>query len=90
MVLAARGESLLVAVRTDSARLLRRRSLEYLGYSALRCSLHPDRIRLERLGPLIPMGRAGRADEIASVALFLLSAQASYVTGAIIDVGGGR
>ncbi len=46
--------------------------------------------RLERLGPLIPMGRAGRADEIASVALFLLSAQASYVTGAIIDVGGGR
>ncbi len=46
--------------------------------------------RLERLGPLIPMGRAGRADEIASVALFLLSSQASYVTGAIIDVGGGR
>lgn len=46
--------------------------------------------RLDRLGPLVPMGRAGRADEIASVALFLLSPQASYVTGAIIDVGGGR
>ena len=46
--------------------------------------------RLERLGPMVPMGRAGRADEIASVAVFLLSPQASYVTGAIIDVGGGR
>lgn len=46
--------------------------------------------RLDRLGPQVPMGRPGRADEIASVATFLLGPGASYVTGAIIDVGGGR
>ena len=46
--------------------------------------------RLDRLGPLVPMGRAGRADEVASVATFLMSGSASYVTGAVIDVGGGR
>jgi NAD(P)-dependent dehydrogenase (short-subunit alcohol dehydrogenase family) len=39
---------------------------------------------------MIPMQRPGRADEIAAAIVWLLSAEASYTTGAIIDVGGGR
>ena len=37
-----------------------------------------------------PLGRIGRPDEIANVALFLASDLASYVTGAVIEVTGGR
>jgi NAD(P)-dependent dehydrogenase (short-subunit alcohol dehydrogenase family) len=46
--------------------------------------------RLERLAPSVPMLRAGTPAEVAQVAVFLLGAQASYITGAVIDVGGGR
>lgn len=46
--------------------------------------------RLERIAPLIPMGRAGTANEVAGAVLWMLSPAASYVTGAVLDVGGGR
>jgi len=45
---------------------------------------------LAALGPTIPMGRAGEAHEIAEAAVWLLSPEASYVHGAILDVSGGR
>jgi len=48
----------------------------------------PD--RLERLTPLIPMGRVGEAQEVAHAVVWLCSDEASYVTGALIDVSGGR
>jgi NAD(P)-dependent dehydrogenase (short-subunit alcohol dehydrogenase family) len=48
----------------------------------------PD--RLDRLAPGIPMGRAGTAEEVAAAVAWLMSPAASYVTGAIIPVGGGR
>jgi NAD(P)-dependent dehydrogenase (short-subunit alcohol dehydrogenase family) len=48
----------------------------------------PDRI--ERLRDRVPMRRGGRADEVAAAILWLLSDQSSYVTGALLDVGGGR
>jgi NAD(P)-dependent dehydrogenase (short-subunit alcohol dehydrogenase family) len=48
----------------------------------------PD--RLERLAGTIPMGRAGTAAEVAEAVVWLLSASSSYVTGAILEVGGGR
>lgn len=46
--------------------------------------------RVERLAPQLPTGRAGTAEEVAETILFLLSDAASYVTGAVLRVGGGR
>lgn len=46
--------------------------------------------RLQRLAPLVPMARAGTADEVAEAVLFLVSDAASYVTGANLKVSGGR
>jgi NAD(P)-dependent dehydrogenase (short-subunit alcohol dehydrogenase family) len=48
----------------------------------------PERGR--RLGAMTPIGRAAQPEEIAEAILFLLSDAASYVTGAILDVSGGR
>jgi len=49
-----------------------------------------DPERAERIGKTAPLGRPGEADEIARAILWLASDQASYVTGAILDVSGGR
>ncbi len=46
--------------------------------------------RLARIAPMIPMQRAGTPEEIADAVLWLASPGASYATGAIIDVTGGR
>jgi NAD(P)-dependent dehydrogenase (short-subunit alcohol dehydrogenase family) len=48
----------------------------------------PDRVA--QMAGTVPMGRGGQADEVAAAVLWLLSDQASYVTGAILDVSGGR
>jgi NAD(P)-dependent dehydrogenase (short-subunit alcohol dehydrogenase family) len=49
-----------------------------------------DAGRVARMQGSIPLGRAGTAEEVARVALWLLSDEASYVTGALIPVSGGR
>jgi NAD(P)-dependent dehydrogenase (short-subunit alcohol dehydrogenase family) len=46
--------------------------------------------RPERLRDAIPMKRAGDAVEVAHAILWLLSDEASYVTGALVDITGGR
>jgi NAD(P)-dependent dehydrogenase (short-subunit alcohol dehydrogenase family) len=46
--------------------------------------------RLKQLAPTVPMGRTGTAEECAAAILWLLSDEASYVTGALLPVSGGR
>ena len=48
----------------------------------------PD--RAHRLAHTVPMKRVGTADEIANAVVWLMSDDASYVTGTIVDVSGGR
>jgi NAD(P)-dependent dehydrogenase (short-subunit alcohol dehydrogenase family) len=48
----------------------------------------PDRVA--HVAPLVPMHRAGTAQEVAQAVVWLLSEAASYTTGSIVDVTGGR
>ncbi|MSO75935.1 MAG: SDR family oxidoreductase [Alphaproteobacteria bacterium] len=48
----------------------------------------PDRVR--RMAPTLPIGRAAHPNEVAEAILWLASDAASYVTGAVLEVAGGR
>lgn len=48
----------------------------------------PDRAR--QMAPSVPMQRSGNADEVANAIVWLMTQEASYVTGTIVDVTGGR
>ncbi|MBN1517749.1 SDR family oxidoreductase [Candidatus Sumerlaeota bacterium] len=54
---------------------------------------HPDpekrRESLERMGPMHPLGRVGRPEEIAWAAAYFMSDESAWTTGAILDVDGG-
>lgn len=49
-----------------------------------------DPARLERIGASAPLGRPGEPEEVARAILWLASDEASYLTGALVDVTGGR
>ena len=49
-----------------------------------------DASRLQRYATRMPMQRAGRTTEVANAILWLLSEEASYITGAVLPVAGGR
>ncbi len=51
--------------------------------------IHPPG-RLERITKAVPMGRPGTSEEIAEAVMFLLSDRASFTTGAVLRVAGGR
>jgi NAD(P)-dependent dehydrogenase (short-subunit alcohol dehydrogenase family) len=46
--------------------------------------------RVERIGTVTPLQRAGEAEEIARTIVWLASDEASYISGALLDVSGGR
>ncbi len=46
--------------------------------------------RIDRVKSHVPMQRGGYPEEVANAILWLLSEEASYITGAILDVTGGR
>jgi NAD(P)-dependent dehydrogenase (short-subunit alcohol dehydrogenase family) len=48
----------------------------------------PDRVA--RIGPTVPVGRAGTAEEVAAAVLWFLDGASSYCTGSVLDVAGGR
>jgi NAD(P)-dependent dehydrogenase (short-subunit alcohol dehydrogenase family) len=48
----------------------------------------PDRAK--QMAPMVPMQRAGSAEEVAQAILWLMSEESNYTTGAVIDVTGGR
>lgn len=59
----------------------------------IQTDIHARNGRPERLAAMagtIPLRRPGTSDEVAAGILWLLSPQAAYVTGAILDIGGGR
>ena len=57
--------------------------------TALTAELKANPVAMGEYERLVPMGRMGEADEIASVVAFLASDDASYLTGAAIVVDGG-
>ncbi len=46
--------------------------------------------RVDRVKAFVPMKRGGNPDEVAKAILWLLSEEASFTTGAFVDVTGGR
>jgi NAD(P)-dependent dehydrogenase (short-subunit alcohol dehydrogenase family) len=51
--------------------------------------MDPEELVRKRAAGAVPLGRTGRPEEVASAALFLLSDEASFVTGAALPVDGG-
>jgi NAD(P)-dependent dehydrogenase (short-subunit alcohol dehydrogenase family) len=49
-----------------------------------------DRQRMKDIAPTLPMQRPGLPDEVARAVLWLASDEASYITGTVVDVSGGR
>ncbi len=86
------------AIDTFTVGLAREVSAEGIRVNAVRPGLidtdihassgEPD--RAHRLAHMVPMKRVGTADEIANAVVWLMSDEASYVTGTIVDVSGGR
>jgi NAD(P)-dependent dehydrogenase (short-subunit alcohol dehydrogenase family) len=86
------------AIDTFTVGLAREVSAEGIRVNAIRPGLidtdihasggEPD--RAHRLAHMVPMKRVGTADEIANAVVWLMSDEASYVTGTIFDVSGGR
>lgn len=86
------------AIDTFTVGLAREVALEGIRVNAVRPGIidtdihasggQPDRVAL--IQDTLPMKRAGTADEVAAAVLYLLSDAASYTTGAILNVSGGR
>lgn len=86
------------AIDTFTVGLAREVSAEGIRVNAIRPGLIDTDIhasggepgRAQKLAHMVPMKRVGTADEIANAVVWLMSDEASYVTGTIVDVSGGR
>lgn len=86
------------AIDTFTVGLAREVSAEGIRVNAVRPGLIDTEIhasggepeRAHKLAHTVPMKRVGTADEIANAVVWLMSDEASYVTGTIVDVSGGR
>ena len=86
------------AIDTFTVGLAREVSAEGIRVNAIRPGLIDTEIhasggepgRAQKLAHMVPMKRVGTAEEIANAVVWLMSDDASYVTGAIFDVSGGR
>jgi NAD(P)-dependent dehydrogenase (short-subunit alcohol dehydrogenase family) len=86
------------AIDTFTVGLAREVSAEGIRVNAIRPGLIDTDIhasggepgRAQKLAHMIPMKRVGTADEVANAVVWLMSDDASYVTGTIFDVSGGR
>lgn len=56
----------------------------------IRTEFHHDPERPAKMASTIPLGRFGQPEEVAGAVAWLLSEEASYTTGAILRVAGGR
>jgi NAD(P)-dependent dehydrogenase (short-subunit alcohol dehydrogenase family) len=52
--------------------------------------IHGGQDLISKVGPTVPLGRAGQAEEVAEVVAFLAGPLSSYVHGTLVDVSGGR
>ena len=50
---------------------------------------HPEELVRKRAHGSVPLGRIGKPEEIANAALFLISDEASFITGVALPVDGG-
>ena len=86
------------AIDTFTVGLAREVSAEGIRVNAIRPGLIDTEIhasggepgRAQKLAHMVPMKRVGTAEEIAKAVVWLMSDDASYVTGTIFDVSGGR
>ena len=86
------------AIDTFTVGLAREVSAEGIRVNAIRPGLIDTDIhasggepgRAQKLAHMVPMKRVGTAEEIANAVVWLMSDDASYVTGTIFDVSGGR
>jgi NAD(P)-dependent dehydrogenase (short-subunit alcohol dehydrogenase family) len=51
---------------------------------------HLGEDRLQQIARFIPLGKLGRVEEVALAAVWLCSDEASFITGAVLSVDGGR
>jgi len=45
--------------------------------------------KMSLINPLVPLGRMGTPEEVASVVSFLVSRESAFITGEVLDVNGG-
>lgn len=95
------GQANYSAAKAGLVALTKVTAKEYARYGVRANALQPGLIRTPMTEALskevwdrklaeVPMGRAGEPEEVANVALFLASDLSSYMTGAVLEVGGGR